>query len=47
MMPRPKPWIVLPLALAAACQHSRPASRLDATPRHDEWVEVRRVTSFT
>jgi carboxymethylenebutenolidase len=36
-----KAWIVLPLALAAACQHSQPASRLDSTPRHDEWVEVR------
>jgi len=36
-----KPWIVLPLALAAACRHPGPASRLDSTPRHDEWVEVR------
>jgi carboxymethylenebutenolidase len=42
MKPRLKLWTVLPLALAAACQHSQPASRLDSTPRHDEWVEVRR-----
>jgi carboxymethylenebutenolidase len=34
--------VVLPLALAAACQRPQPASRLDSTPRHDEWVEVRR-----
>jgi carboxymethylenebutenolidase len=40
-MPRLKSWIVLPLALAAACHSPQPASRLDSTPRHDEWVEVR------
>jgi carboxymethylenebutenolidase len=36
------PWLVLPLVLVASCQRPQPASRLEAMPRHDEWVEVRR-----
>ncbi|HEX8695239.1 MAG TPA: dienelactone hydrolase family protein [Longimicrobium sp.] len=35
------PSLVLPLLFCAACQRPQPASRLETTPRHDEWVEVR------
>jgi carboxymethylenebutenolidase len=36
----------LALVLAAACQTTTTASRLETTPRHDEWVEIGRVRGY-
>lgn len=43
-MRMPRSSLVLLTALCAACQTAPPSStpRLEAMPRHDEWVEVRR-----
>jgi len=40
-MRTPHGWFVLPLVLfMAACQRPQQTSRLETTPRHDEWVQI-------